>query len=107
MEAEFKNYRSESRDTNWGTQDKGLSLDQINAGSLLRIADSLERMEEPYLKLHRDLDNFKRWYIQERNIKEDLQASLRGTKAWSTRQKNKIQNLEARIKELEATNERS
>ena len=47
MSHKFKDYRKESR-TNWGTlaspPDKGISMDQINLGAVLRIADSLEEI---------------------------------------------------------------
>lgn len=107
METKFKNYRRESRDKNWGTYDEVLSFDQINTGSLLRIADSLEKIEKPYLQLIEEVEFYRNGFFRHRNERDRVRNQLAGTKAWSTRQKNKIQNLEARIKELEATNEGS
>jgi hypothetical protein len=51
----FKDYRQQSRDCQWGTESVyGLTAEQINCGSLLRIADSLERMEKPFVELLRE-----------------------------------------------------
>lgn len=50
--ADFKGYREASR-TNWGTSDgeHRLSLDQINCGALLRIADATELMAKRHSEL--------------------------------------------------------
>jgi|SRR5690625_310104 len=51
----FKNYRQQSRDVQWGCNQAGnLTLEQINAGSLLRIADATEKMCMDRQKLERD-----------------------------------------------------
>ena len=47
----FKSYRDESRNTNWGTEGEGMDLNQINAGSLLRIADATEAMAREHNRL--------------------------------------------------------
>lgn len=36
------------------------SIEDINGGSLQRIADSLERIEKPYLKLLNDVEYYKK-----------------------------------------------
>jgi hypothetical protein len=43
----------------------GTTADQINAGSLQRIADSLEKMEQPYLQLLRDNEFLNRRYKEQ------------------------------------------
>ena len=55
-EDEFKSYKEGSR-VNWGTSRSGNLTDaQIQLGATLRIADSLEKMEQPYLKLISDVE---------------------------------------------------
>lgn len=52
----FKNYRDESR-RNYGRElpDRdGVSLEQLNAGSLQRIADAAETMAKGYARLEQD-----------------------------------------------------
>ncbi len=85
----WKDYRQESK-KNWGAnQSVSLNQDQIKTGTMLRIADSLERMEQPYLKLISDLE-----YLRSRNKflseeNERLRNSNRGFKSAITRLKNK------------------
>lgn len=47
----FKNYRQQSRDVQWGTEGTANSFEQINCGSLLRIADATEKMAMRYTEL--------------------------------------------------------
>lgn len=79
----FKNYRQQSRDVNWGIRSDrdGLSLEQINTGSLLRIADATEKMCLDREKLERDY----KYMRDERDRYRDLyckeyrrNAALRG-----------------------------
>lgn len=53
----FKSFREESR-TNFGTNDEKLSLEQVNTGAFLRMADAMEKMAGNYTKLENDL----KWY---------------------------------------------
>jgi hypothetical protein len=58
----FKSYKKESR-SDWGsTVDENVVLDrdQLKLGAVLRIADSLEKMEQPYLQLIRDVEWYKK-----------------------------------------------
>lgn len=55
----FRSYREESR-SDWGARDEGgFSLDQVNTGALLRIADAVEKMAESYDTMRRDRDVWK------------------------------------------------
>ena len=57
----FKPYRKESK-INWGTtveENVPLDNDQIQLGALLRIADSLENMEQPFKKLLEDVEFYR------------------------------------------------
>lgn len=46
----WKSYRDGSR-TNWGTNNDVLTIEQINCGALLRIADASEAMAREYNRL--------------------------------------------------------
>ena len=77
----IRSYRNESR-IDWGTPDEGgLSLDQINTGALLRIADAVERMAENYDLMQRDRDFWKESALSaERSLDTEHRrtAALRG-----------------------------
>lgn len=48
--SEFKKYREESR-KGWGTNDDGLSIEQVKLGAILRIADATELMAKRHQEL--------------------------------------------------------
>jgi hypothetical protein len=78
----FLGYRDGSR-TNWGTTEDSaaLSLEQINCGALLRIADATELMARRHAELIEERDRYKRYHDQERERKLELARSniaLRG-----------------------------
>jgi len=76
----FKNYREQSRDVQWGSEGNP-NLDQINCGSMLRIADAAEKMAASYDQMRKDRDY---WKGRTENLKRDIKilahsnAGLRG-----------------------------
>lgn len=78
----FKSYRKESR-IDWGTFQKGdLSLDEIKTGCLLRIADSLEKLEIPHKGLLTENEHLGRRVKEQGAVIDQLRrsnAALRGT----------------------------
>lgn len=54
----FKSYREHSK-TNYGNKKEGATLEEINTGSLQRIADAAELMATNFLKLQSDLEYYK------------------------------------------------
>lgn len=47
-----RGYRKASRDHDWGQdEDRSLTIEQINCGSLMRIADATELMAKEYQRL--------------------------------------------------------
>ena len=57
-----KNYREESR-KNYGNdfeEREGVSVEQLNAGSLMRIADATEMMAKDRVRMENDLEYYKR-----------------------------------------------
>lgn len=54
----FKSYRNESR-ADWGIeQDGSLTIEQINCGAILRIADATEKMAESYDRVRNQRDYY-------------------------------------------------
>lgn len=84
----FKSYRDSSR-VNYGTNDdaKSLTLEQINTGSLLRIADATELMAKNHIQLQNDLDWYKKRYPEQREEIAHLNNRIRSLKGVITRLK--------------------
>lgn len=76
----FKYFKDESK-LDWGTDDKDnnkiLSMEQIQLGCLLRIADSLEKMEQPYIDFLQDIEYYKEFEIENKKLKRTI-AGLKG-----------------------------
>ena len=70
----------EHSNTNYSLQDNP-TLEQINSGSLMRIADATEKMALHYTELIDRASRYERWYEQERKTTRRLEhsnAALRG-----------------------------
>jgi hypothetical protein len=77
----------------WNVSSPTPTIEQINMGSLQRIADAVETMSGSYNSIISDRDLYKRWYQEEQkraNSAERHNAALRGV---ITRMKRK-QNAE-------------
>lgn len=84
-----KSYRTESKD-DWGTTSEGpLTLEQINTGALLRIADAVEVMAKRYVDLIMDKERAeaRAAVLQSRIDKEEHR--VRGLRGALTRQRNR------------------
>ncbi len=58
-------YRERSK-LNWGTKEgENLTIEQVNCGAILRIADATEKMAHSYVQLIEDRDYYKRRYEEE------------------------------------------
>ena len=56
----YKDYREKSREP-WGAnQESNLSIEQLQCGAILRIADAVEKMVEPFAKLTKERDWYKK-----------------------------------------------
>jgi len=76
----FKSYRDQSR-VNYGSHEEIPSIEKINCGSLLRIADATEVMAKNYQKLQESAERYERWYHDESKrakLAERRVASLKG-----------------------------
>lgn len=86
----FLSYKEESR-KNYGEKSSGDTLckEQLTLGCLMRIADSLEKMEKPYQRLLDNYDSAQKGKIYFYEKSEKLKYSNRGLKGYITRLKNK------------------
>lgn len=73
--------REESR-RNWISNS---TTQEINAGSLQRIADATEVMAKSYQKLIDERDMYKRWYEEERGTSKRLYHSNRALRGVITK----------------------
>ena len=80
----FKSYREGSRE-NYGTYNENLKLDQIQLGALLRIADSLEKIEKPYADLINNAEFYKNCSQNARNRENKLKKKVAGLRGYITR----------------------
>ena len=85
---DFKSYKEDSK-KNYGTYSDALTLEQINTGVLMRIADSVEKMEQPYLRLIREMEYYRDQTKKLKYENDFLKNSNRGLKSYITRIKNK------------------
>jgi hypothetical protein len=86
----FKNYREMSKETNWGTFNEGLSIEQVNCGSLLRIADATEAMSTNFTSLYKELQQMTEERTRYRNLYYIGQKQLAAYKGQITKLKKKI-----------------
>lgn len=85
---EKKFYKSESRKEWYSTGE--LSTDKLSLGCLMRIADSLERMEEPYLRILeriRGMEHSSRERMEKIRDLKRSNAALRGHLTRARKQK--------------------
>ena len=61
-----ESHRQESR-IDYGTTDENMTLEQIQTGAILRIADAAEKMANNYAQILSDLDWYKKRYQQEKD----------------------------------------
>ena len=76
----WKDYREFSKIYKWGREveeGKNLTIEDLKIGCLLRIADSLERMEQPYKDLLQIIENYKEFERENKKLKQTI-SSLKG-----------------------------
>ena len=93
----FRSYKKASKDTNWGSNlpvGTNPCLDQVQFGTILRIADALEIMSKNYQELIDERDKYKRWYNETVETRERLYARISGLRGYITRLKNELYGKE-------------
>jgi DNA anti-recombination protein RmuC len=79
------NQREASRQ-NWKCND---TIEEINSGSLQRIADSLEKMEKPFKQLLVDAQQYEKWYRSEAESNRKLTRRISALQGVITKMKKK------------------
>lgn len=84
----FRPYREESR-KNWGADGESLTLEQVNCGARLRIADALETLARDREDLERNLGYWKRRALAAEGDCTALRRRITALKGVITRMKNR------------------
>lgn len=87
-----KSYKEESK-KDWGTSASNLTLEQVQAGAFLRIADATEKMAINYTKMLNDLNWYKEKYDEKSQEIERLNNTIRGYKGYLKRVKSKSNKI--------------
>ena len=83
----FQSYREGSK-ANWGVNgQESLTLEQVQTGAILRIADATEKMAVNHAQLLRDLDYYKGAYKSHQNQIDALSRSNAALKGQITKLK--------------------
>lgn len=77
------NQREHSK-MNWASSGQ---IEEINAGSLQRIADATEKMAQNYISLQADRDLYKRWYNEAWEEKAKIYRRISALQGVITRMK--------------------
>lgn len=87
--SDIQSYRQVSR-IDWGTCASKLTLEEIQAGAILRIADATEAMAKNHVQLQAEVDRLNRWYDQARKRSAKLERSNVALRGHITRLKKKL-----------------
>ena len=74
----------EASKQNWESRN---TVEDINSGSLQRIADAVEKMASNYTRMEHDLALYKRWYKEEMEVKHKVIRSNNSLRGYITRLK--------------------
>lgn len=92
----IRSYRQASK-TDWGNEEsQGVTLEQINTGAILRIADATEKMAERHTELIRQRDYFEGEVKRLLAIREHLERSNASLRGHLRRAKKMMSNAELR-----------
>lgn len=67
-----------------------ITIENINCGSLQRIADATELMASNYKQLQQDCDKYQRWYNEEAQKVNNLYRKISSLKGVITKYKNRL-----------------
>ncbi len=82
--------KKDFRDMSKGNWLGGVTNDNLNSGSLQRIADAAEEMATNYLQLQNDLDRYKRYYEEKSECISRLLKQLSAKTGHITKLKKKL-----------------
>jgi len=90
----FKSYREQSK-RNWGSDHEDpLTVEQVNCGALLRIADATEKMAQSYQQLISERDSYKKGYEDRLARIEKLKKSNAALRGQITRLKKRFEKAD-------------
>lgn len=91
----YKNFKEESR-KDWGNEfaeGKNLTIEQLNIGCMLRIADATEAMTKNHVQMQYDIDWYKKRVANLEERLKHLDHSNRALRGTITRmKKSKVNN---------------
>lgn len=82
-------FKDQSRVSWQPVEDRQVTNEEINTGCLQRIADATEAMAKNHIKLQYDLDQYKRWYEQERKSNGHMARRIAALQGVITKLKKK------------------
>lgn len=85
----FKNFRDESRKNLGADNQLSLTVEQINCGAILRIADATEKMASNYTRMENDLKYYKEKFDQKNIEIKRLERVIAGLRGYLKRTKSK------------------
>lgn len=88
-----KNLRELSKDNWLVLNGEKPNREQLIVGTLQRIADATEAMTGNFLELQREVEQYRRWYREEKAKNESLERKLIARKSAYTKLKNKYDAL--------------
>lgn len=88
----FKDYREESKG-NYGTSNEILTIEQLNTGAMLRIADATEKMASNYSRMESELKWYKERYDEKNKEIKRLDRVIAALRGHLTRAKSKSKIL--------------
>jgi len=71
------------------------TIEQINCGSLQRIADASEVMARRYVDLLKDVEQYRRWWNEEREKNAALTRSNSALRGQITKLKNQLEGQQS------------
>jgi hypothetical protein len=88
----FKDFRVQSRNVQWGIEIEGedLRFEDINCGSLLRIADAMEIISKQYTALLAEVEKYRQWWNEGLTDKRIMIHQIAGLKEYIRRLQNDI-----------------
>lgn len=102
----FKSFKESTKSVSFGKQDdKELTLEEINTGAILRIADATEKMASNYTEMESNLEYFKDKCRRDAAKRASLERSNSSLKGHITRLKKVIKNNEILISNLKNQND--
>lgn len=75
------------RESSKSAWNSGNTVGDINAGSLQRIADAVERMARSWTELEEERDRYRRWWKEEQSKVRNLERSVSGFRGEITKMK--------------------